>query len=225
MPSKRAGLCSKYNAQVWRAIDSVFAGYFYLTMKIVLATNNPGKIKELQTLLRDSDHEITSQRDYSVGDADENGATLVENALIKARHASRHTGLVAIADDSGLEVDYLGGRPGVHSARYAGENATPQDNIEKLMGALDGVAAQFRGARFRCVIAMVQDAHDPAPAIFHGCWDGRIADAPAGNNGFGYDSVFYIPDLGCTAAELPASVKNKHSHRGKALRQLRQQLI
>ena len=194
-------------------------------MKIVLATGNPGKIKELQILLSDSDYEITAQFDYGVGDADENGISFVENALIKARHASLHTGLAAIADDSGLEVDYLGGKPGIHSARYAGENATDQENIDKLLAALQGVPLENRNARFHCVIALVKCADDPNPAIFHGCWEGRIADTPAGNNGFGYDSVFYIPDLGCTSAELPASVKNKNSHRGKALRQLRRQLI
>ncbi len=194
-------------------------------MKIVLATGNPGKIKELQTLLRDSDHEITAQIDYGVGDADENGISFVENALIKARHASLHTGLAAIADDSGLGVDYLGGKPGIHSARYAGENATDQENIDKLLAALQGVPLENRNARFHCVIALVKCADDPNPAIFHGRWEGRIADTPMGNNGFGYDSVFYIPDLGCTSAELPASVKNKNSHRGKALRQLRRQLI
>lgn len=194
-------------------------------MNIVLATGNPGKIKELQALLNDSDYQLTTQYDYGVSDADENGISFVENALIKARHASLHTGLSAIADDSGLEVDYLAGKPGIHSARYAGENATDQENVDKLLGALQGVPPENRAARFHCVIAWVKCADDANPAIFHGCWEGRIADTSAGSNGFGYDSVFYVPDLGCTSAELSASQKNENSHRGQALRQLRQQLI
>lgn len=227
MPSKRASLYSPYNALVWRVLKAgcCDAVYFCLLMKIVLASGNAGKIKELQALLSDLDYQITAQSDYGIGEADENGISFVENALIKARHASLHTGLVAIADDSGLEVDYLEGKPGIHSARYAGKNATAQENIDKLLAALHGVPPANRQARFHCVIALVKYADDPNPTIFHGCWEGRIADTAAGNNGFGYDSVFYIPDLGCTSAQLSPLLKNKNSHRGKALRQLRQQLL
>ncbi len=194
-------------------------------MKIILATGNPGKLKELQALLSDSDYKISAQSEYGIADADENGSSFVENALIKARHASLHSGLAAIADDSGLEVDYLGGKPGIYSARYAGASATDRDNIDKLLGALDGVATAKRGARFHCVIAMVKTADDPAPIICHGVWPGRIAESAAGANGFGYDAVFDVPELGCTAAELSPAIKNQHSHRGKALQALRRQLL
>ncbi len=193
-------------------------------MKIVLATSNLGKLKEIRALLQDH-HQISNQAEYDIPAAPENGNSFAENALQKARHASRLTRLTVIADDSGLEVDYLGGKPGIHSARYGGENATDQENIDKLLSALRGVPTAQRNARFHCVIALLKDADDPAPALFHGCWEGRIADEPMGNNGFGYDAVFYIPDLGYTSAELPATIKNKYSHRGQALRQLRQYLI
>ncbi len=194
-------------------------------MNIVLATSNVGKLKEIRSLLQGSAHQFSMQSQYAVPEVLEDGNSFAENALKKARHASRFTGLVAIADDSGLEVDYLGGKPGIHSARYAGENATAQANTEKLLSALQGVPTAQRTARFHCVIAMVSAADDCHPALFYGCWQGRISDTAVGGNGFGYDPVFYLAELGCTSAELSAAIKNKHSHRGQALRQLRQQLL
>lgn len=194
-------------------------------MKIVLATSNPGKLKEFQALLQHSDFEISIQSDYGVIDADETGITFAENALIKARHASQQTGLCAIADDSGLEVDYLNGGPGIYSARFAGKGATDKENREKLLAALQGVPTEARKARFQCVIAMVRNADDPDPVFCRGCWEGQITEVPSGENGFGYDSVFYIPEFGCTSAELSPRDKNKNSHRGKALRLLREQLV
>ena len=194
-------------------------------MKIVLATNNTGKLTEMRALLHASNHQIVSQSDYDIPAAQEDGNSFAENALKKAHHASRLTGLLAIADDSGLEVDYLGGKPGLHSARYAGENASDAENIEKLLGALQGVPIAQRSARFHCVMSLVKYADDTVSSLFHGCWEGRIADTPAGRNGFGYDSIFYITALGCTSAELSPPIKNKQSHRGQALRQLRQHLI
>ncbi len=198
-------------------------------MKIVLATNNTGKLTEMRALLHTSNHQIVSQSDYDIPAAQEDGNSFAENALKKARHTSRLTGLLAIADDSGLEVDYLGGKPGHHSARYAGENASDTENTEKLLDALQGVPTAQRSARFHCVMALVKYADDSdsdsAPTLFHGYWEGRIADTPAGRNGFGYDSIFYITTLGCTSAELSPPIKNKQSHRGQALRQLRQHLI
>jgi XTP/dITP diphosphohydrolase len=194
-------------------------------MKLVLATSNPGKLAEIRSLLKGLDHEVVSQSDYGVVDAVENGQSFTENALIKARHANVHTSLPAIADDSGLEVDYLEGKPGIYSARYAGEGATDAENIEKLLNELNGVPFENRTARFHCVITLVKGIDDPDPLICHGLWEGVIAESPSGDNGFGYDPVFFIPELGCTSAKLPPAIKNKHSHRGQALQKLLQLLL
>lgn len=187
---------------------------------IVLATGNRGKLAEFQQMLRDSGYALRAQSDFGIEAAEETGTTFEANALLKARHAARLTGLPALADDSGLEVDALDGAPGVWSARYAGEGAGDAANTAKLLAALAGVPAARRGARFRCVIAFVRDADDPAPQLAQGRWEGRIVEAPRGKGGFGYDPVFLDEASGLTAAELDAVAKNARSHRGAALRDL-----
>ena len=164
--------------------------------------------------------EIIPQTGLGVPEVEETGASFGENALLKARNAARHTGLPAIADDSGLEVDALGGAPGIYSARYAGPKATDADNLRKLLQELDGVPAEKRRARFRCVIAYLRRADDPAPLVCEGVWEGSILEAPRGTNGFGYDPVFLVPGKNLTSAELPAEEKNRLSHRGQALAKL-----
>ena len=188
-------------------------------MDLVLASGNRGKAREIGALLAPLGWTLLSQADLGVAEVEETGATFVENALLKARHAAGATGRAALADDSGLEVDALGGAPGVHSARYAG-GAGDAANVAKLLEALRGVPAARRTARFRCVLALVRSADDPAPLIAEGAWEGAIAEAPRGANGFGYDPVFLVPELGCTAAELEPAVKNARSHRGQALARL-----
>jgi XTP/dITP diphosphohydrolase len=185
----------------------------------VLASNNPGKAREIGQLL--AGHEITvrPQSDFGVPEAAETGLTFVENALIKARNAAQHSGLPAIADDSGLEVDALNGAPGIYSARYAGDAGDGANN-EKLLAALQTVPEEERTARFQCVMVYLRHADDPTPLICQGTWEGRILTAPQGENGFGYDPVFFVPAEGCSAAELAADRKNALSHRGQALRQL-----
>ncbi len=189
--------------------------------EIVLATGNAGKQRELDALLADLPLTLRLQSEFGVSSAEETGLTFVENAILKARHAARETGLPALADDSGLEVDALGGKPGVHSARYAGPGASDADNVDKLLEALADVEAPARGAAFRCVVVLLRHADDPAPIICAGHWPGRIATARAGEGGFGYDPVFFVPDHDATAAELPAATKNAISHRAQALAQLR----
>ncbi|MDD2769848.1 MAG: RdgB/HAM1 family non-canonical purine NTP pyrophosphatase [Methylococcus sp.] len=192
--------------------------------KVVLASNNAGKIRELQALLASLDIEVVPQGALGIPDADETGSSFVENALIKARHAARCSGMPAIADDSGLEVDALGGAPGVYSARYAGPAASGGDNIGKLLRALEGVPAEHRAARFRCVMVLVRHAGDTEPVIAEGAWEGRIAEVSIGTGGFGYDPVFLVPDTGCSAAELPPEEKNRLSHRGLAVTSLASRL-
>jgi XTP/dITP diphosphohydrolase len=187
-----------------------------MTRKVVLASNNAGKIRELQVLLAPLGFEIVAQGDLGIPDAEETGSSFVENALIKARHAAGLSGLPAIADDSGLEVDALDGAPGVYSARYAGAAASDRDNINKLLAALNGVETKRRGARFRCVMVFVRDPEDTDPVIAEGRWEGRIGEIPRGQGGFGYDPVFIVPDLNLAAAELPPEEKNRLSHRGRA---------
>ena len=194
-------------------------------MKIVLASSNPGKLAEMRALLAHRDYQILNQSELGVVDAIEDGDSFQANALIKARNASKHTGLAAIADDSGLEVDYLDGRPGIRSARYAGENASDQDNVDKLLHELAGVPDSDRSARFHCVIVMVQNEKDQNPLICKGTWEGSIATKPSGDYGFGYDPVFYVAQFNCTSAELSPSIKNKHSHRGSALKTLKKELL
>lgn len=183
----------------------------------VIATGNPGKLIELGALLEPLGLSLVAQSELGVESPPETGTTFVENALIKARHAAQQTGLPAIADDSGLVVDALGGAPGIYSARYAGPGSRDSDNVRKLLEDMRGRPAAERSAHFHCVIAALRSAQDPAPAIAQGCWVGRIAFAPTGVAGFGYDPVFIDPTLGKTAAELSGEEKNRVSHRGKAL--------
>ena len=187
-------------------------------MKIVLASNNPGKVREIGAMLEDSGIDILPQSDFAVEAVEETGLTFVENALLKARHAAEQSGLPAIADDSGLVVDALNGAPGIHSARYAGEEASDADNVQKLLAALADVPEAQRTARFVCLMVYLRHAADPLPLICQGIWEGRITTAPAGQGGFGYDPVFFVPEKGCTSAELAAEEKNRLSHRGQALR-------
>lgn len=187
-------------------------------MKVVLASNNKGKLRELGELLADHDIQVVPQREFDIPDAVEDGLSFVENAIIKARHASALSGLPAIADDSGLEVDALKGEPGIYSARYAGEDAQDADNNRKLLAALGDLPEAERSARFQCVMVYMRHAKDPTPLICQGTWEGHILDAPRGDNGFGYDPLFWIPQAQATAAELPAEIKNAQSHRGQALR-------
>lgn len=186
--------------------------------KIVLASGNPGKIREIQAML--ADHPIVPQSAFNVIDAEETGSTFVENAILKARNAALHCQLPAIADDSGLVVDALNGAPGVISARYAGVGASDQDNVDKLLRELEGVPAELRTARFICVMVFMEHANDPCPVIAQGVWEGRILDHAVGENGFGYDPVFWVPERNCASAELPPEVKNSLSHRGQALQTL-----
>ena len=188
--------------------------------QVVLASGNPGKVREIHQLLADLDLDVVPQNAYGVIDAEETGLSFVENALLKARNAALHTGLPAIADDSGIEVDYLNGAPGIYSARYAGAGAGDRANLEKLLADLAGVADEQRTARFQCLMVYLRHAHDPVPLICQGTWEGRILFAPRGDNGFGYDPVFYVPTHDCSSAELPPEVKNALSHRGQALRKL-----
>ena len=183
-------------------------------MKAVLASGNPGKLRELAALLAGLDIELISQSDLNVTPAAETGQTFVENALLKARHASRQTALPAIADDSGLVVRALGGAPGVRSARYAGDAASDADNNRKLIRAL--VGHSDRSAWFYCALVFLQHPRDPSPLLATGLWHGQIIDQPRGANGFGYDPHFLIPHLGKTSAELPPQQKNQLSHRGQA---------
>ena len=192
--------------------------------RIVLASNNQGKLRELGELLADHHIEVVPQRAFDIPDAVEDGLSFVENAIIKARHAAAHSGLPAIADDSGLEVDALDGEPGIHSARYAGEHGDDAANNRRLLEALADVPDEARTARFQCVMVFMRHPHDPTPVIAQGSWEGRILREPQGDNGFGYDPLFWVPGENATAAQLPAEVKNAQSHRGKALRQLLKQL-
>jgi XTP/dITP diphosphohydrolase len=187
---------------------------------IVLATGNPGKIREYKALLSKLAIEVLSQEIFHVPDVEETGQSFVENAILKARHAAKYIGLPAIADDSGLVVDALQGAPGIYSARYAGAHASDRDNIEKLLAHLHQVPDSKRSARFHCVIAYLRHAEDPLPLLCQGTWEGRIARIPRGAGGFGYDPVFFVTSEGKTAAELAPAVKNRLSHRGQALAQL-----
>ena len=188
--------------------------------KVVLATGNPGKVAEMQSILEEFGLDVVPQSEFNLPEAVEDGLTFVENAIKKARHASKLTGLPAIADDSGLEVDALQGAPGIYSARYA--DGGDQANNEKLLSKLTGVTQ--RSARFQCLLVCMQHAEDPTPIICQGIWEGEIALSPKGDGGFGYDPVFYVPELGLHAAELDKQQKRELGHRGKALAQLQQHL-
>ena len=196
----------------------------YARPKVVLASGNAGKVREFNQLLGDQHIEVVPQSHFGVPEADETGLTFVENAILKARNAARHTGLPALADDSGIEVDALNGAPGIYSARYAGPGASDDENLRKLLVALDGVPEAGRTARFQCVIVYLRHAEDPTPLICQGTWEGSLLRAPRGGNGFGYDPVFLVPERGVTSAELPPDEKNRLSHRGQALRRLLQAL-
>ncbi len=186
--------------------------------QIVLASGNAGKIRELTELLGPIGLEVVPQSQWQVEECEETGLTFVENAILKARNAARHTGLPALADDSGIEVDHLQGQPGIYSARYSGPDGDDQRNNEKLLIAMQGVPESRRNARFRCVMAFLEHAEDPSPILTEGTWEGLVASRPAGHRGFGYDSVFFLPEYGCTSAELPDAEKNRLSHRGQAVR-------
>ena len=191
-----------------------------MTRQLVLASDNQGKLKELTALLSDRGFSVVGQGDLDVTPAEETGETFIENAILKARNAARQTGHPAIADDSGIEVDALKGAPGVYSARFAGDNATDSDNVAKLLSQLTDVRSEDRKARFRCLMVYLRRADDPAPLICEGTWSGKVTLTPSGENGFGYDPVFWVPDEGCTAAELNPARKNVLSHRAQALKQL-----
>lgn len=187
---------------------------------IVLASNNPGKVREVNALLTGQRITVVPQSEYGVPEAEETGLSFVENAILKARHAALLTGLPAIADDSGIEVDALNGAPGIYSARFAGKGAGDRANLEKLLADLYDVPEELRGARFQCLMVYMRHANDPTPLICQGTWEGRILFAPRGSQGFGYDPVFFVPTHNCSSAELPPEVKNALSHRGQALRKL-----
>ena len=190
------------------------------TKNIVLASGNPGKVREINQLLAELDLHVVPQSDYGVAEAEETGLTFIENAILKARNAAAHTGLPALADDSGLEVDALNGAPGIYSARYAGAGAGDRANLEKLLEALREVPEAERTARFQCLMVYMRHSEDPVPLICQGTWEGRILFEPRGEGGFGYDPVFFVPTHNCSSAELEPQVKNALSHRGQALRQL-----
>lgn len=192
-----------------------------MTSRVVVATGNAGKLRELTALLDGLDLQLIAQSEMGILPVEETGTTFAENALLKAHHAARCAGLAAIADDSGLEVDALQGAPGLYSARFAGPGSDDAANNAKLLRALAGVPDEARGARYQCVLVFVNGPQDPAPIVAQGCWEGRIVDTPRGSGGFGYDPYFWLPDRGCTAAELDAAEKNRISHRGQAMRQLR----
>lgn len=192
--------------------------------RIVLASGNKGKVREINQILAGLDLEVVPQTEFDVPEIEETGLTFVENAILKARNAAQHTGLPAIADDSGLEVDALKGAPGIYSARYAGVGSSDEQNLIKLLNTLEGVAEAERTARFQCLMVYMEHELDPTPIICQGTWKGRITTAPQGENGFGYDPVFYVPSHDCTSAELSAEEKNSLSHRGQALQLLLQAL-
>jgi XTP/dITP diphosphohydrolase len=189
-----------------------------ITKTLVLATGNPGKVNELASMLSPLNINVVPQSDFNVGEVAETGTTFVENAIIKARHAAKITGLPAIADDSGLEVDGLSGAPGVYSARFAGNDATDQQNIDKLL--IDLEDNPLRTARFWCVLVLMRHENDPTPLICSASWEGEITLTQNGKGGFGYDPVFFVPELQCTSAELSKAEKNAISHRGQALNKL-----
>ena len=190
------------------------------TREIVVASANPGKLREFSQLFSAWQIRVLPQSEFAVPPVAETGASFEENALLKARHGATHARRPVIADDSGIEVDVLNGEPGIYSARYAGEGATDAENLALLLRNIASAGARQPAARFRCVIAYVRGPDDPEPLVARGVWEGHIVDKPAGNNGFGYDPVFYVPTHGCTSAELPPPVKNSISHRGQALRNL-----
>jgi len=190
--------------------------------KIILATSNLGKVRELNSMLK-GHYNVISQIDMNVEEVPETGASFIENALIKARNASSQSQLPAFADDSGLVVDALNGEPGIYSARYAGESATDEDNIVKLLSRMED--QDNRRASFWCAMVFVRHAGDPEPIIVEKSWEGQILRELKGNNGFGYDPIFYLPQLNCTSAQLSEEEKNRKSHRGQALQEILKHLL
>jgi XTP/dITP diphosphohydrolase len=193
--------------------------------QLVLASGNPGKLRELSAILDDLGYQLTAHSEFKVEEVAETGTTFVENAIIKARHAASQTGLAALADDSGIEVDALNGAPGVYSARFSGPGASDAANNALLVEKLHAVPAAERSARYRAVIVLMRHAADPSPLICEGSWEGVIQLQPSGDGGFGYDPYFFLPELGCTSAELSATEKNRLSHRGKALAELKRKIM
>lgn len=192
---------------------------------IVLASANPGKLRECQDLLGSAGFDIQAQSAFQVSSVAETGLSFVENAIIKARHACKETSLPAIADDSGLEVDALNGAPGIYSARYAGQQATDTQNNQKLLHELDAIPAAQRSARYQCVLVYMRHEHDPVPIIAQGSWEGEILSAPTGEGGFGYDPLFWLAELNCSAAQLEKADKNRLSHRGVAMKMLLDKIL
>lgn len=190
------------------------------TVKIVLASSNPGKIEEIKLLSKNLPVQWVLQSSLNIPDADETGKTFIENAILKARHAAKLSGLAALADDSGLVVDALNGAPGVYSARYCGKEASAVERNRKLLDELKGVPEEDRTASYHCVLALVESENDPVPLICHGVWEGSILFEPRGSHGFGYDPIFYVPTHRCSAAELSTKEKNRVSHRGQVMEQL-----
>lgn len=186
--------------------------------KLVLASGNTGKLREFTQLLAPLGFELIPQSDLGVPEVAETGLSFVENAILKARHAARHTGLPALADDSGLEIDALQGAPGIYSARYAGDKASDADNIAAVLAALEATPTSERNARFQCLLVFMRHTKDPTPLICQGTWQGSILTEPSGEEGFGYDPIFWVPETDCTAAELSSDQKHAISHRGKAMR-------
>jgi len=192
--------------------------------KIVLASNNAGKAREITEILKAYGISVVPQSEFGVPEIPETGLTFVENALLKARNACHHTGLPAIADDSGIEIDALQGRPGIYSARYSGEGASDEANLQKALTELKDIPEAQRGARFQCLMVLLEHENDPTPLICQGAWEGRILTEPQGENGFGYDPIFYVPEHQCSSAQLTADQKNALSHRGKALKILAEKI-
>ncbi len=192
--------------------------------QLVLASGNAGKLAELRDLFGDSGIELHAQSEFGIADVEETGITFVENALLKARHAARASGLPALGDDSGLCVDALHGAPGLFSARYGGAHGDAQGNIDKLLRDLDAVTEDRRSAHFHCVLVLLRHADDPQPIIAEGVWPGVVLDTPRGDGGFGYDPVFFDPEQGCSAAELAPALKNRISHRCRALALMQERL-
>jgi XTP/dITP diphosphohydrolase len=188
--------------------------------KLVLASGNPGKLREFTQLFANKNIQVIPQNEFDTIEAEETGGSFVENAILKARNACKFSGLPALADDSGLEVDALQGAPGIYSARYAGPDASDNDNYIKLLSALNDVPLEERSARFQCVLVYMRHENDPMPQVFQGSWEGQILTKPSGVDGFGYDPVFLVPSEGCSSAELSKDKKNTLSHRGKAIQEL-----
>jgi XTP/dITP diphosphohydrolase len=186
-------------------------------LNIVLASNNLGKVREINQLLHHQNIKVRAQGEFGISEVEETGLTFVENAIIKARHASLHTGLAALAEDSGIEVDALNGAPGIRSARYAGVGASDTANLQKLLAVMENIPEAERTGRFQCILVYMRHADDPTPIICQGTWEGCILQAPIGENGFGYDPIFFVPTHNCSSAQLAPEIKNQLSHRGQAL--------